>query len=200
MTIDEHAGSGALRARRSGDVLVVEDRSCRACDPCRAGFVLWCVSPAPGSEVLRLVSDRDPDAAIRSLTAAAALCTGDVDPISLVLAVDDDPGDPDDALALHRLVRHAHQGPLLAARHTAAPGLREELAGQSELGRADVIVTTGQARAAVKAVRRGGTVFLPNTPIDGPSVTELVQREVRLVGARDLRPLIERLTSDWSHA
>jgi hypothetical protein len=146
--------------------------------------------------VLRIVSDREPEAALRSITAAAALAAARVSVTSIVLALDDADSDTDDALALRQLARLAHAGPLLFARDAADPALRQELAQLSELGRADVIVATGQARAAVKAVRRGGTVFLAAARVDAPSVTEFVQREVRLVGARDVRPFLEALTSD----
>ena len=45
------------------------------------------------------------------------------------------------------------------------------------------MVALGQARTAVRSVQRGGVVCLPDSPdVAAPSITELVQRDVRLVG------------------
>ena len=197
MTTCEHQTKSAVvesvRVSRIGIDIVVEESSCGACPPCRVGFGLWCASPAGPREALRMESVLGAECALRSITAAAALAGGGTPATGVILALDSCPGDPGDPLALGRLAAVAHAGALVRARDAGDASVRGELARLSELGRPDAVVTTGGARAAVKAVRRGGTVFIPAAPLDSPSVTELVQREVRLVGARDLRPLLDAL-------
>lgn len=192
MTATSTAEAGSLRARRDGDDIVVDDRSCGRCPTCAAGFRLWCADPAEGDEVLRATSELDPAAALLALTAAAAFAASSTTPDQVVLALDEATGSgAADPFDLARLLGRVHPGPVLAARDAADPGVRAELARLTELGRADVIVATAQARSAVKAVRRGGTVCLPAAHVDASTVTELVQRELRLVGARDVRGLLE---------
>ena len=73
------------------------------------------------------------------------------------------------------------------------PGLKAQLAGLESTGRAAVIVAGSDARAAVKAVRRGGHVCVGDPGGRMPSVTELEQREVTLVGPRAVTGLIRRV-------
>ena len=134
------------------------------------------------------------DAAIRLLTAADAVavaCEGGFlppDGVLLVLAEDAH------LETLADLCRPSHPGPVIASTTAkeAAPRI------STTTGRADAIVTLHQAREAVRAVRRGGIVCLPALPVDAPTVTELVQREVRLIGARSLPPVPEALTTEES--
>lgn len=137
-----------------------------------------------GADVTSGSSARSDDTIGRLQTAAAAvesardggfLASGDV---LLVLAAEVHLG------LLSDLCREVHPGPLVSSTTARdAVGLIT-----TPTGRADVVVTLFQAREAVRAVRRGGTVCLPLAEVDAPSVTELVQREVRLVGAHSTMP------------
>jgi len=123
------------------------------------------------------VTDHD-----RVLSAAAAVLAAGLAPDAVLVVLDDEP-----ALgALGALCAALHTGVVLTAADARA------LQGQitTPTGRADAIVTTRAARSAVRAVRRGGTVCLPWADVDAPSVTELVQREVRLVGTDSLQALM----------
>lgn len=57
-----------------------------------------------------------------------------------------------------------------------------ELARRRPTGRADVVLVGNDARQAVRSVRRGGVVCIGGAEPVLPSITEVVQREVRLVG------------------
>ena len=162
--------------------LLVRDLACGRCVNCRAGAPLWCSDPADEGPVLLDLSTYDADALalLRALTAATALAESGVSTDSVVLVLDEHPG------PLHALCRLAYVGDILCAGDAADADLRRRLAEVSPYARADVVVTTRAARAAVKAVVRGGLVCLPSSEVEAPSVTELVQREVRLVGAMDL--------------
>ena len=111
----------------------------------------------------------------RIVSAAAAVIAARLDPHAVLLVLDS-------SVELAELCRAVHPGPVLAATH--AREVCEQITTRT--GRADAIVTTRQARAAVRAVRRGGSVCLPWADVDPPSVTELVQREVQLFSSESL--------------
>ncbi len=114
----------------------------------------------------------------RVLSAAAAVLAADLAADAYLVVLASDP-------ALVDLCRAVHPGPVVAA--DDAVSLRGAI--PTPTGRADAVVTTTAARAAVRAVRRGGVVCLPWAEVDAPSVTEVVQREVRLVSAPSLDAL-----------
>jgi len=87
-------------------------------------------------------------------------------------------------------------GIVYAADDLKDPQLREVLTSRPT-GRADGIVVRHEAAAAVRAVRRGGVVCVGSIEPHLPSVTDLVQREVRLVGAGGVS---DRLLSALSFA
>jgi hypothetical protein len=64
------------------------------------------------------------------------------------------------------------------------------LADATPTGRAEVVLSLIDGRAATKAVARGGVVCLPDRQLPMPTVTEVVQRELRLVGVHSLRDLL----------
>jgi hypothetical protein len=98
------------------------------------------------------------------------------DDVLLVLA------DEAHLVMLADLCRPVHPGPMVTG--TSAKAAASLIT--TPTGRADAVVTLSQAREAVRAVRRGGVVCLPLLPVDAPSITELVQREVRLIGAHGI--------------
>src|SRR5690606_17162758 len=91
------------------------------------------------------------------------------------------------------LLRLHHRGPVIVASSPRDPAAMSALAEVSATGRADAVASLGSARDAVRAVSRGGTVCLSGQPTEAPTVTELVQREVRLVGASDLPATLARV-------
>jgi D-arabinose 1-dehydrogenase-like Zn-dependent alcohol dehydrogenase len=179
---------GSVTATRTGDIVRVEDRSCDACPACRSGRPLWCTHLGAAREVAAPVTALTPEEVLRSLCAAAAFTAARIAPDATVLVIDDATG----PLSLGELLPRLHPGPVVATADAADPQARARIAEISAHGRADAAVVTYAARAAVKSVLRGGTVCLPADPVDAPSVTELVQREVRLVGARSLLDVLAR--------
>jgi hypothetical protein len=73
---------------------------------------------------------------------------------------------------------------------------RDRLATLSPTGRAQTVLTRHDARTAVRSVERGGHVCLPDLHVAAPSVTELVQRDVKLVSARRIQDLAA--TTSWA--
>jgi hypothetical protein len=199
ITTTPHVPAGVKVTLQDG-VLSLRDVSCDQCVECVAGFALWCRTPTlDGPVVLELDQPERQEGfggadggegLLRLLGATAALSGAQVQPNAVVLVLDDD------FQTLGRLVRLVHAGPVLATADAADPDVRVRLAGLTASGRADVVVTTRQARTAVKAVIRGGVVCLPAASVIAPTVTELVQREVRMVGATDIVALLRRVGAD----
>ena len=77
---------------------------------------------------------------------------------------------------------------VLASDSSKSPETQDALAELSASGRADVVVTWDRAREAARAVRRGGVVCVGTVGAEMPSVTEVVQREVVLVGSGRWEP------------
>lgn len=156
----------------------VEDVACGRCPACRAGKTYWCSEPAAtGSTLATLGTDADPDWVRRWATALGALAEARPDPDDTVLLLS-----PAPSSAATRLVGLVHPG-LVLATDGSDDDSRRTLREVSPTGRAQVVVALGQARTAVRSVQRGGVVCLPDSPdVATPSITELVQRDVRLVG------------------
>jgi hypothetical protein len=87
------------------------------------------------------------------------------------------------------LVGPWHRGAVLVAGDARDPDMRRRLSALSSTGRAPLVLTVTDVRAAVRAVERGGQVCGPDDGLRLPSVTELVQRDVRLVSARGIEAL-----------
>ncbi len=161
------------------------DHACGNCEACLRGVLLSCTEPwAVGVEILR--GSVEPDVMLRGVTAAAAFASSGVPADAVVLVLADEP-------TLARLIRMIHDGPILEAASSADPDVRAALQELTPTGRPDVVVTDRQGRAAVKAVVRGGMVVLPFAEVDAPSVTELVQREVTLIGPKAVQDLVNRV-------
>ena len=175
--------AGPLRADCDGGVVTVREHSCGACATCVAGWPLHCAEPREVGDVVLVVAGDDARATLRRVTAASALASLPPDPEHVVLCLDDALGV---GPTLADFVRCVHRGPVVEASSPTDPEARTALAALSPLGRADIVVSTHDARSAVKAVRRGRWVCLPLDEVASPSVTEVVQREVTLVAARSL--------------
>lgn len=182
-------GNPSLQAHRSERTIAVVDLACGRCNECRTGHGLWCRDPqSDGPTLLEVETPARSADLMRWLTAAAALPAALLAADAVVLVLAEGAVGP-----LAELVRLLHPGVVLVSENAADPTVRSRLAALTASGRADMVLTTEQARNAVKAVVRGGAVCLPAAPVVAPSITELVQREVRLVVAQDVRPVIERL-------
>lgn len=176
----------SLEIRRSADGVVLVDRSCGACAVCSAGASLWCVGrEGDGRDLAPAVPADRIERLGAALAGAAALLEA---PAASTVLVVDEPGGP---LAI--LVRALDPGRVVVGPDPLDPVLRSSLAEVEASGRAPVVVASFDARAAVKAVRRGGHVCVGQPGARMPSVTELVQREVTLVGPRDVAGLIRRV-------
>ena len=175
--------AGALRAHCHGGAVTVRDHACGACATCTAGWPLHCSSPSDDGDVVLVVAGDDARATLRRVTASSSLASLAPDPTSVVLCLDDAAGV---GPTLADFVRGLHPGPVVEATSPTDPKALSALAALSPLGRADIVVSTRDARSAVKAVRRGRWVCLPLDDVESPSVTEVVQREVTLVAARSL--------------
>jgi hypothetical protein len=91
------------------------------------------------------------------------------------------------------LLNLVHSGTVLFATGPRDALVKKQLAESSAVGRADVVVSLLSGRDGVLAVKRGGTVCLGDGRYDMPSITELAQREVRVVGPRDLSELVKKV-------
>ena len=170
-----------LRPVAEGVVLV--DRSCGDCAVCAAGATLWCRCPLEqGRDLAPAVAAHRAAALGEVLSAAAAFL--EAPPASSALVVDEEDG----PLAI--LIRALCDTQVLVAPDPFAASLKAQLAELEPTGRASVVVVRSDAKAAVKAVRRGGHVCVGDPDGPMPSVTELVQREVTLIGPRSVAGLI----------
>jgi hypothetical protein len=184
----------SLGFSRTPDGVVLVDRSCGACPSCTSGAPLWCVRPEDEGRALTPPFAADlVDALAAALAAAAALLEAPAASTVLVVA--------------------EHHGPLAILVGTLGPArvlvspdpfdleTRSALSEIESSGRAPVVVAGPDAQAAVKVVRRGGHVCVGDPGARMPSITELVQREVTLVGPRDIAAVVRRAgESAWAAA
>ena len=182
--------AGALTATRRGENVVVQDHSCGNCATCQSGSRLWCTQPGDAYDLFSPITRLDPRDLLRSLTASAAFLSARVDPQSVVLVLDHASDDP---MSIESVLRRVHPGAVFGTSNASDKDIRARIAEASASGRADAVVASHLARDAVKAVVRGGIVCLPADAVESPTVTELVQREVRLVGARNVHEILERV-------
>lgn len=173
---------------------VFVDWSCAQCPACTAGAPLWCSQPSSdGRSVTEQLPARCATVLTTALLAVAALAEVPAAETVLVVAAEESP------LAL--LARSIVVARLVTATDLHSAELRAELAQVEPSGRAGVVVAGLDVREAVKAVRRGGFVCIADDTSQLPTVTELVQREVTLVGPRDVAGVLARVAhDDWEAA
>lgn len=182
----------SLGIRRTADGVVFVDRSCGRCAACTAGATLWCLQPEEAGRDLAPVVPAD-RAEMLVTAIAAASAFAEAPAASTVLVVDEQDG----PLAI--LVRGLGSARVIVGADPFDADLKARLAELEPTGRAAVVVAASDARAAVKAVRRGGYVCVGDPAARMPSVTELVQREVSLLGPRAVAGTIRRLgDSVWT--
>ncbi|WP_191278635.1 hypothetical protein [Nocardioides flavus (ex Wang et al. 2016)] len=128
---------------------------------------------------LDVVADADTITRWFSLLGAFADSARKADDVVLVLS-ESDPAD------VKALVHLWHSGVVHVSPDGRDTETRAALRADSRTGRAQVVLALKDARSAVKSVQRGGTVCLPAADVDAPTITELVQRDVRLVGPSDI--------------
>lgn len=179
----------SLGSRRTPRGVVLLDHACGACWACSAGAGLWCLSPTTSG---RDISPEVPEGrlvdVVGALASVAALRAAPASSVTLLLA------DPTAAVAV--LAKAVAPGRFVAA---ADPAEARTALADVPTGRAAVVVAGRDARVAVRAVRRGGHVCVADPTAELPSVTELVQREVTLVGPRDVAGLASRIDGDlWT--
>jgi hypothetical protein len=185
----------SLGLRRSADGVVLVDRSCGSCASCTAAAPLWCLRPEVEGRDLTPPSTLELiDVLGAALASAAALVEAPA--ASTVLVIDEQHGPL--ATLVRALVPSAR---IVVSPDPFDPRTRSALADLEPSGRAPVVVAGRDARAAVKVVRRGGHVCVGDPGARMPSITELVQREVTLVGPRDLAAVVRRAgESAWAAA
>lgn len=162
------------------------DRSCGHCGVCQLGWSAWCEQPGEGRALCSIPKQVSVSFATAVLMATSALMTADLDG-SAIVAVCTPPGHE----VLSRLAQLVHRGPIVATSDLRDPQFKSYLGETSATGRPDAIVTVSSGRDAVMAVKRGGIVCLAESIDDMPSVTELAQREVRVLGPRDLSAVVD---------
>lgn len=185
-----------LSAGTGSDTIV--DASCGQCLACDGGMSLWCREP----DDLRArryadVPSEYGDTILRSLETAVALAhvpenSEDSSPI-LVMG--------DSAEVVAAFARKVVQRDIVTVHGNPDAALRQRLASHHASGRARVGASADSLRMAVRAVRRGGYACGATSAGPFASVTEVVQREVSLVPARDVRRFGDAFTvADWTDA
>ena len=177
--------AGGLAWEVGGATVSVVDRACGSCPACAAKRPHWCRAPRQqGTEVLRVPAV--PPAPVQAwVTGLAAVQAAELVAGSTVLVLS-----TADADAARDLVGLVHDGPALATADARDPDVRRMLADTLPTGRAPAVLALTTGRAAVRAVDRGGVVCLPDEVPEPPTVTEVVQRELTVVGALDVPSLV----------
>lgn len=180
----------SVAARGRGTQLL--DTSCGACSRCDAGWPLWCVSRgSPRREVDVDVPHTRAQALLAAVVTVSALAEAAVQ--DRVVVVHDD---PDGAVAAAAAALRARA--VLRAGRTVperADGVvagtddevRAHLTDLTPTGRADVVaIAGGDARRALRTVVRGGWLAVGTAAVPAATVTEVVQRELRIAGPKDV--------------
>ncbi len=187
--MDESVASHQLTPKpRVGDHYLLLDHACGRCPSCEEGWTVWCEQPTAGQPLCWVPAEHSPSEVSSLLEAVSAFLSARVESKAVVLAIA-----PEGGVTILDALTLVHSGPVLLASDPRDPSVKSRLAGLNEAGRADAVVSLRSGRDAVRAVKRGGTVCLPDTAVEMPTVTELAQREVRLVGPRDLAELVKKV-------
>jgi hypothetical protein len=128
--------------------------------------------------------------ASRMLMATSAFLSSEIPSQAVVLVIT---GENEGDVAMLDLLRLVHSGIVLVTSDPRDLAVKKQLSELNGIGRADVVVSLHSGRDSVAVVRRGGTVCLPQEVVDMPTVTELAQREVLVVGPRSISDLVNRV-------
>jgi hypothetical protein len=162
------------------------DVRCGDCAACAAGRDWWCLGARESGPLLAEIAGASDVGLVRGWTSAlAALAAGRHEPAATLLVLAD--GSPE---LVTELVSLWHPGAVVIASHARDPEMRHRLSELTETGRAPLVLTVTDVRAAVRAVERGGQVYGPDDGMFLPSVTELVQRDVTLAPAKSVDALV----------
>jgi|NGEPerStandDraft_6_1074524.scaffolds.fasta_scaffold123285_1 hypothetical protein len=191
---------GALGRRAvAGDDSEIIDLSCGHCPLCASGSSWWCENPGDVSEGERLgVGRRAPteklDRLIDAALVASAAVQADLRGATVTVV---GPG----RRPLLEMVRGMGAARILQAPDTLDVELLATLSQLEATGRPGFVLTLGDIRSAVLSVRRGGAVCAGRNGGELPSLKELVQREVRVLGPADVFALLEALgPKTWAAA
>jgi hypothetical protein len=185
-------GSRGLHVEVERNRTWLVDARCGACAACGVGRDYWCLSAHESGPVLAEVAGvRDVTLVRRWIGALAAFAAGRHEPAATLLVLAE--GSPE---LVAELVQLWHSGAVVVASDARDPGMRHRLSKLSGTGRAPLVLTVTDVRAAVRAVERGGRVYGPDDGMLLPSVTELVQRDVTLGSAHNIDALVA--ASSWS--
>ena len=172
--------------------LRIEDRSCGTCPNCSAGWPTWCVTPGSVRRSCAFqVPARDGKLVCDILAMTAAALAAGIK--KRVVVVQDDRGGATSAaialLGARVVLRAGSPASLPANRDGVSPDddVRRALHDLTPTGKADVVVAgSGDLRRALRSVVRGGCVATAGPASSVVTVTEWVQRELRLVGPADI--------------
>lgn len=184
-------GTWTLQGDVSGPRLLTT--ACGRCRECQAGLSAWCRQTGGPEDVAAVgfgAGDPTRDlAGVACLSAVDRAGLGAADHLVILLSDGLPAWLPTAVGILTGAVVHA-VGDLRDG------DLKRELTTRPT-GRADCVVVHRAVAAGVRAVRRGGVVCVGTTSPDMPTVTELVQREVRLIGPGGLSDrLLSALAAD----
>lgn len=169
-------GSWTLRDDAQG--VHLGSSGCGHCEACRDRLSAWCLQPGDFAELASLSTDcgdLERDMAGIACLSAVERAGLDQDDVLVVLL---DGGLPTWVVEAARRVTG---GAVLATDDLKDPDLRAALADRPT-GRADAVLVRVDVASAVRAVRRGGVVCVGSLVPTLPTVTDLVQREVRVIG------------------
>jgi hypothetical protein len=167
------------------------DLSCGNCESCAAGSRSWCERPGTDGERegrctgWTAPTDRLDKLVKAALVASAAMHT-DLGCLTVTVV-------GQDRQALIEMVLGLGATRVLNAPSTLDDDLLAALRKVAATGRPDVVLTLDNCRSAVLSARRGGVVCVGANAGVLPSLTELVQREVQVVGPGDLFSLLDAL-------
>jgi hypothetical protein len=184
--------SRGLRLVAGENATRLVDARCGDCAACGVGRDYWCLGARESGPVLAEIAGVRDHALVRRWTSAlAALAAGRHEPAATLLVLADGPPE-----LVTDLVALWHPGAVVVASDPRDSDMRRRLSELSDTGRAPLVLTVTDVRAAVRAVERGGHVCGPDDGSVLPSVTELVQRDVTLVSAKGIDALVTG--SSWS--
>ena len=151
---------------------------CGHCRECLGGLSVWCSQVTSHGDLAHLGhTGAAPEQDLAAVACLSAVERAGLGPGAVLIALLSDDLAPWIASAARELTGAV----VLATKDLKDPVLRDQLANRPT-GRADGVVVWRDAASAVRAVRRGGVVCVGAPDPRLPSITELVQREVRIVG------------------
>ena len=169
---------GSLTIRHDDAGAHLGSGGCGHCRECLGGLSTWCSDATSHCDRAHFGhTGADPGQDLAAVACLSAVERAGLGPGAVLIALLSDEVAPWLASAAQDLTGAV----VLATNDLKDPALRDKLAGRPT-GRADGVVVWRDAASAVRAVRRGGVVCVGAPDPRLPSITELVQREVRIVG------------------